>query len=283
MPIRELTSSEKNLARQAWPMMDVDRLRASDEATDRYNCLAWTLGLSDRWVWPWGKRDATKKEFDQLYTAHGFPPALRGHISGFGAGQSAMKHGAISGPNHGPRWESKCGAWLRIQHGLGEMERGMYGRVVGYYAKRESLVSPTEEPRSQLELPEQMSSPLTTEERELLQHQVSRVPTELRERFAELYAAWENTWDEPLVAMSSNPADRARSREFFELIALGPDVLPLLMNEISDSDKFFALQAVDYLARRDVLVEFDLEDSAVLEGEQARAAETVRRWLGFEA
>ena len=54
------------------------------------------------------------------------------------------------------------------------------------------------------------------------------------------------------------------------------------MEKLSDQDQFFALQAVERLARPEAIVEFDVEDERILEGEQARAIETVRRWLSLQ-
>ncbi len=40
-------------------------LRPADR---RYNCIAWSLGITDRWVWP----GATVADFDRLYGSHGY-------------------------------------------------------------------------------------------------------------------------------------------------------------------------------------------------------------------
>src|SRR5262249_41684146 len=33
-----------------------------------YNCIAWSVGISDKWVWPGNKL----ADFDQLYRTHGY-------------------------------------------------------------------------------------------------------------------------------------------------------------------------------------------------------------------
>ena len=71
---RPLIDQEKALARQWFPRMNVDGVVVSDEATRRYNCLAWTLGITSSWVWPWGSRNTTKTEFDAFYRGYGFTP-----------------------------------------------------------------------------------------------------------------------------------------------------------------------------------------------------------------
>ena len=71
--------------------------------------------------------------------------------------------------------------------------------------------------------------------------------------------------------------------EFLELISLGHDILPLLMEKLTDPDEFFALVAVDRLARPEIQITRELDDDAVLLGEQGRAIETVQRWVQAEA
>jgi hypothetical protein len=131
---RPLTSQEKTQARLIWPRMNVDSVVVTDEATTRYSCIAWTLGITTSWIWPWGTLNPSKAEFDAEYGRFGFSPADVGNIAAFGLDLTSMTHGSIRGPDHWPRWESKCGAWLRIQHGLDEMEGGsIYGSVLGFY------------------------------------------------------------------------------------------------------------------------------------------------------
>src|SRR5260370_11090895 len=133
---RPLTPQEQAHARAIWPRMNVAAVVVTGNATKQYNCLAWTLGSSASWLWPWGQRIVTKAEFDVLYATFGFFPAANGPVAVFGHNLNDMTHGSISGPGHGTRWESKCGQWLRIQHGLGEMQGGvLYGNVLGFYAR----------------------------------------------------------------------------------------------------------------------------------------------------
>ena len=102
-------------------------------------------------------------------------------------------------------------------------------------------------------------------------------------RFDKAYAAWKATWNHPLIVISSAPAARAQSVEFLELISLGSEILPLLMEKLTDPDEFFALVAVDRLARPELQVTQEHDDEAVLLGEQGRAIETVQRWVATEA
>lgn len=124
---------------------------------------------------------------------------------------------------------------------------------------------------------------LTTDERNYVRTRATQVDKQLKEQFDKAYAAWKATWSHPLIAISSAPADRTRTTEYQELISLGPGILPLLMEKLTDPDEFFALTAVDRLARSELRVVRELDDEAVFLGEQGRAIETVQRWIAAES
>ena len=272
---RSLTPQEKQEAKQVWPRLDVEAVVVTDEKTRNYNCLAWTFGITTSWVWPWGSRNATKTEFDVLYRSKGFTPAGAGEIAAFGLNLGSMTHGSISGPGHGPRWESKCGAWLRIQHGLGELEGGaLYGNALGFYTHSASAGPTIASGRTALK-----AMKLEEVEIDAIQQAVRAVPEETRTRFTAAYRAWVETWDHPLVIVSSNPSDRAQSTQFLDLVSLGPQILPLLIERLATSDEFFALQALDRLLPTSHIVALELEDPRVLGGEQERALLSVKRWV----
>jgi hypothetical protein len=282
---RPLTSQEEVQARQVWPRMNVDAVIVTDEATNRYNCLAWTLGITTSWVWPWGGRDATKPEFDSFYGGYGFTPAASGTIAAFGIDPDSMTHASITGPGYGPRWESKAGTWLRIQHGLDEMEGGsLYGDVLGFYRRTGPMPADSQSAIVRLQALRKAQTmnqvvSLAADQLAYVRTRAAEVDRDLKARFEEAYVAWKATWSHPLIAVSSAPGARARSIEYLELIALGPGILPLLMEKLTDPEEFFALVAVDRLARPELRVTHDPGDGAVLLGEQGRAIETVQRWV----
>lgn len=275
---RSFTPKEEAQAKLAWPKMNTAGVVVTDEATPRYNCLAWTLGIATRWLWPWPPGAVSKDDFDAFYLANGFVPSPTGPIAAFGLGPGKMTHGSVSGTGHGPRWESKCGAWLRIQHGLAEMEGGaIYGHVLGFYAA--SSLGETAAER----LTAMKTERLSKAELKFIKARAEQVADELRERFARAYARWKEDWDHPLMALSSDPAARTQTPAFLELIALGSEILPLLMERLTHADEFFALQAVDRLIRLEFVVRHDPTEPAVLLGEQGRAVETVKQWIRMEA
>lgn len=279
---RSLTVPEQSIAQAAWPRMNAAAAVVTDEATNRYNCIAWTLGITTSWVWPWLSRSVTKAEFDTFYSSNGFVPSGSGPVAVFGLTVNDMKHGSIAGRGHGPRWESKCGVWLRIQHGLGEMEGGsLYGNVLGFYSRTAAKIASLPDPAVRMRA--MRTEKISKTDLEFIEARAELLPPELRTRFERAYAGWKEAINHPLIAISSDPASRTHTPAFLELVSLGPAVLPLLMEKLTHPDEFFALQAVDRLARPEFVVSHAADDPLALLGEQGRAVETVKQWVRTEA
>jgi hypothetical protein len=112
---------------------------------------------------------------------------------------------------------------------------------------------------------------------------VQQVHPDLRDRFEKAYQAWKEAWNHPLIVISSNPATRTQTPAFLELVAMGPEIIPLLMDKLTAPDDFFALLAVDRLLRPEFVVSREPDDPAALLGEQGRALDTVKQWIRREA
>ncbi len=271
---RNLTPSEKLQYKSAFPNMNVDAVLVTAEATPTYNCLAWTLGITNSWVWPWGGRNATKAEFDALYRGYGFTPSTSGTIAAWGIALNSMTHGSLfSYPFN--KWESKCGAWARIIHSLPEMEGTTYGSVQYYFSKRTAFQTIMDDMNSEFSEKNRLSE----FELEVLQKEIQKLPSTVVAEFETKYDRWKKTWQHPLIAVSSNPGDRANSIEFLELVSMGKAILPLLINKLKNPEEFFALQAVDRLLPGTIQISRDFDDDLNLLGEQGRALETVKLWV----
>jgi hypothetical protein len=273
---RQMTPDEKQRFRAYFTNLDVDQVVVTGEPSNIYNCIAWTVGLTDRWLWP----GSSILNFDAFYKGFGFVRAGDGPIAAWGHSSSNMTHGSTSGPGYGPRWESKCGPDLRIQHGLDELAGSGYGRVVAFYRKSlfsgNGFVSLLEKVMKQ----KAPKSHLSSAEKKALGEQVKRVPAEMRASFERAFGAWKDSWFRAGLAISSDPHTRAVGMEFDALIALGQSILPLLIDKLSDPDNFFALQLYDAMQSNErLIVQFEPEDERILEGEQGRARRVVQRWL----
>lgn len=273
---RPMTSQEKTTFKGWFPMLDVDAAVVTGEATGVYNCISWTVGVTDRWLWP----GSALADFDTFYQQWGFVRAGSGPIAAWGSSTSSMTHGCVSGAGHGPRWESKCGSSLRIQHGLTELESSSYGRVLAFYSKAR-IAAPFAEALAELEsLKEPPAMRLSSAEAAKLQQDVTAVPAEVQAEFRRAFEAWKETWFAGGLAIDSNPRSRARGKEFDALVALGPQVLPLVVETLADEENFFALTLYDVLqADARLIVQFAPDDLRLVEGEQGRAARVVKAWL----
>jgi hypothetical protein len=106
------------------------------------------------------------------------------------------------------------------------------------------------------------------------------IAAELRDRFEEAFAAWKRAWFSGGLAINSDPHSRAVGREYDALIALGPDVLPLIVEKLADPENFLALQLYDGMQLNErMVIHFDPDDERILEGEQGRARRVVNAWF----
>lgn len=121
---------------------------------------------------------------------------------------------------------------------------------------------------------------VTVAQRRALNEENARIPKELRTAFRAAFDAWKETWFQGGLAVSSNPHARAIGKEYEALIALGPAILPLVVEALSDPENFFALELYDALqSNPKLIVQFEPDDERILEGEQGRARRVVQAWF----
>lgn len=270
---RMMTEDEKESFKSYFPALDVDKAVVSAEATPQYNCISWTVGETKQWFWPPEMYPSVspEKAFDRFYARYGLKPANEGEVAHW-ADASGPTHGSISGPEHGPRWESKCGEDLRIQHDRDELESDIYGKIVKYYTKQGGP-----EPVESRELPEIPQKVFT-----VLGERTGKLSDKVKEKFTEHYDEWMAFRKTPKVRMSSNPADYCKTEAFDSIVAMGKKIMPLLMDKIAHGD-FFCYQACKAIEKKESAGEFKiamvpvkLEDHAV--SEQTRAIQALLDW-----
>jgi hypothetical protein len=273
---RQMTPGEKQRFRGYFPNLDVNRVVVTGEVSTVYNCISWTVGVTNRWLWPGN----SLANFDTFYCGFGFVKASNGTIAAWGLSTSQMTHGSVTGPGHGLRWESKCGSDLRVQHGLNELVSSSYGRVLAFYRRNRTLAAAYEAALEEVMKEKTAKSYLSAAQKRTLHEQRERVPEELRAAFDKAFAAWKNTWFGGGLAISSNPHARTIGKEYDALIALGPGILPLVVEQLAEPENFLALQLYDALQSNDrLLVQFEPDDERILEGEQGRAQRVVHAWF----
>ena len=121
---------------------------------------------------------------------------------------------------------------------------------------------------------------LNASQRKSLAVQMERVARTTREAFESRFKAWQETWFSAPLAISSDPSSRTHSVEFHNLVALGPSILPLVIDQMTDTSNFFAVALYDAIQPdRALIVQYDADDDRIDLGEQGRAAEVVNAYL----
>ncbi len=169
---------------------------------------------------------------------------------------------------------------LRIQHGLNELAGGLYGRVLAFYSKGRSLPASFAAIAEDVMKEKLAKSYLSASQKQLLQKQEAGIPAKVRTAFETAFSAWQDTWFSGGLAVSSDPHTRTIGREFDTLIALGPAILPLVIEKLADPENFLALQLYDAMqSDHNLLVQYEPDDERIVEGEQGRARRVVQAWF----
>src|SRR4051794_37175583 len=109
-------------------------------------------------------------------------------------------------------------------------------------------------------------SSLSPAQKKLLKEECAKVPAELCGRFTAAFQAWKSTWFRGGLAISSDPHTRTVGKEFDALIALGPAIIPLVIEALADPEHFMALQLYDAIQPNPrLLVQFGPGDKRIVE------------------
>jgi hypothetical protein len=172
---------------------------------------------------------------------------------------------------------------LRIQHGLNELVGRLYGRVLAFFRRSPTLKAALQSVAEDIMKEKLAKSYLSATQKKKLQSQIVAVPRELRSKFETAFSAWKDTWFKGGLAVSSDPHTRAVGKEFDALVALGPGILPLVIEALANPENFLALQLYDAIQPNEkLLVQYEPEDERILEGEQGRARAVVQAWFANE-
>lgn len=273
MPARDMTNPEKQSYNAAFPAMDVDEQpRVTGEATPTYNCIAWTIGVTDRWIDPYQTLD----EWDAFYATVGLVRDYDdGTVAVWRTADGEFTHGCVSTAQYGFHWESKCGADLRILHHLGDLiSPDLYGNVFVYY--KPAPTAPAPSVLAALTRPTLNAQ----QQAQAIQKLTSDISPALREIFNDLFATWKATWFQGEQALSSRIQTRGGGYAYSKLLDLGPQTLPLVVEKLADPANFMAIQLYDDLQPdKDLRVRHVAGDPAALTGVQGRVRDTVARYL----
>lgn len=145
-PDADPTWKKQVLRNRGFPGLTEDNFVAIGPSDGGYNCIAWSLGKRDEWVWP-GTR---VESFDALYAEQGYRPldeidlspepgvekiALYGHKRRLGGRAEIEVTHAARNDAEG-RWMSKLGTEPLIRHDDAASVSGpSYGEIVRVYAR----------------------------------------------------------------------------------------------------------------------------------------------------
>lgn len=132
---REPTNKEKQVLSTDFPYLNTDRVMVTDEANPLYNCIAYSMGLEDRWIDPESPLSSFQQQYQNakiLYYApnnYSVTSTLdyNADVDGWGTSDRNMPHG--SKRYSGTTWESKLGRYLRITHDRLGLMGNLYGDV----------------------------------------------------------------------------------------------------------------------------------------------------------
>jgi len=83
--------------------------------------------------------------------------------------------------------------------------------------------------------------------------------SEIKKKFDDLYAEWQEVIQSPRIQASSNPEDYNNNKPYREIIRLGKDVLPLVLEKIKDG-VFFMNKAALVISETDMKSLIDNEN-----------------------
>lgn len=125
----EIDPNSAQALKVMFPRLDVGHLDMLDEPSARYNCHAWTIGITDQLVLAYTKNPQTMRAgLEEMgYTVTLSRQAVHGADAlWYGPDPATIEHSAR---RDGSQWSSKLGNGRVIRHTLKELEGGYYGRV----------------------------------------------------------------------------------------------------------------------------------------------------------
>lgn len=264
--------------------MDMDSVWVIYERNKNFNCYAWSLGLTNRWI-----ALPNETAIDVLVSFyHDYGVSLSRHkstasIMAIGNSPNIVAHAApyinVNQQSIGDTWSSKMGEGLGITHSYDGIQNGFYGTTNAFFKKNTPETTSIQIDQLSNQSFEDIGiHEISKLEKKLINDSISHTSDKTKEEFSKSYKAWETTWDKPEISASSDAADRAKSKEFFELISLGEDIIPLLIGTLQNHTQFFALQALEQLVQPNIIFKPQINDIAIFGGEQLRARETISRW-----
>jgi len=131
----------------AFPRLDKST-RPASPYSPAYNCVAWALGMTDRWWWPrrpdayWPPgcpEEPSISAFKVAFAIFRYEPCPSGRLES--DYEKVALYAKGNEPTHAARqlrngrWTSKCGKNVDIEHKVKDLEGRRYGSVIMYFRR----------------------------------------------------------------------------------------------------------------------------------------------------
>lgn len=241
------------------------------EASTNYNSVAWSVGITDQWLWP----GSNIVDFDRFYGQFGYSRSPFGSIALWGHNFQTLTHVSIQMEGVDSVWESKCGADLRIRHERRELAGQTMGKILTYYNLMPGLKKA---------LPVKTNvvhNKLSKEERAFLSSEIATIPKKRVLDFNKAFEDWQNSWFVGRHAVCSNSDLRTHCVEFFKLQKMGSSLLPLLILKLDGHECVFGnlLLRHYFEEENEALNIFQNNAKVAIEGEQAKTARYLKQYF----
>lgn len=138
--VRKLKDDEKLFLSKIFPDLNLENVLVHGKASENYNCIAWSVGITDQWINP----PDTLEEFRKFYKDNKYTQVSKNNksrvIDGWGKYNITDE---IKSFTHGSRycsnlstgtWTSKLGGYLLISHSEMDLKSETYGDIFEGYA-----------------------------------------------------------------------------------------------------------------------------------------------------
>jgi hypothetical protein len=264
---------------------DDDAIMSANTNNGVYNCISWSGGVVDDWCWPpsyyspWHDPNPLTA-FDNFYMNTPPRPVYNdGDLWNYtrsGATSSnncidlwsnggSYTHGSVNskyrihsndlpanGHPHGYDWESKPGSLMRTFHPRNSLSGSSYGNIDKYYRWNGTMANGALAKISGTSSSSTIRETITLSENEneKLANFIGKVPNKIKDEFNTKYDLWKKTWNDPNIAIHSDPRKYAESKEYDDFLKFckkqGKGIWPLLFKKVFDGE-FFIINPIEDL------------------------------------
>ncbi len=289
IPNRLPTTSEKATLQGWFPNLNVNNVIVTGAATTTYNCIAYSMGITSKWINPSYSLTAFQNQYKNAKSWYG---AVNNYsvlsaynsnavVDGWGNNTQDMTHG--SKIRSSTTWESKLGSYLRITHTRTGLEGGVYGNILtsfNWSNTRNHGYSDLEEIAQEVEVDIDKKT-LSISDINVIKERANTINSDTKQKFNILFNKWKEEWQtSPTMMLSSNTNDSKKIEQYKELRAMGGIIIPLVIEKLLVEDNFFALVLYDDLQEDGSLtIKYKGLDKDCFEGEQNRALRSIKLWI----